>query len=92
MDRVVHTVFIVVCYLAKSGIGKSEQNNDLNRNNGRHYFQIDPSISLINFAIALEWDGESKRPGWMRQSEFVPCDCGMCYFCLHVLTDGIGHK
>ena len=24
LDRVVHTLFVVVCYLAKSGIGKSE--------------------------------------------------------------------
>ena len=32
------------------------------------------AIYLINFAIAIEWDGESKYPGWMRQSEFVCCD------------------
>ena len=92
LGRVVHTLFVLVCHLAKLVIGNSEWNNYLNRNNGCHKFQIDIAISLINFAIALEWDGESKRPGWMRQSEFVPCDCGMCYFCLHVLTDGIGHK
>ena len=60
--------------------------------NGRHAFQIDLAISMINFAIAIEWDGESKRPGWMRQSEFVPCDCGMFYFFLDELSDGIGHK
>ena len=60
--------------------------------NGRHAFQIDLAISMINFAIAIEWDGESKRPGWMRQSEFVPCDCVTCYFCINGLTDGIVHK
>ena len=51
---VVNTLFVLVCYLAKSSIGKSEWNNYLNKNNGRHYFQIDPAISLINFAIALK--------------------------------------
>ena len=54
--------------------------------------KIDITISLINFAIALGWDGESKNPCWMRKSDFVPCDCGMCYFCLNGSTDGIGQK
>ena len=40
----------------------------------------------------IEWDGKLKSQGLMRQSEFVPCDCGMCYFCLNGLTDGIIQK
>ena len=40
----------------------------------------------------FEWDGESNRPGWTCQSEFVPCDGGMCYFVLNILNGGIGHK
>jgi hypothetical protein len=28
----------------------------------------------------------------MRQTDFVPCDCKKCYFCLHGLTGGIEHK
>ena len=89
--HVVHTLFVVVCCLFKSVIGKSEWNKYLNRNNGRHDFQINLAISLINFAIALEWYGKSKRPYWMRQSEFLPCDSGIFYFCLDVLTNGVGH-
>ena len=73
-------IYLLYYYLAKSGIGKSEWNKYLNRNNGRHEFKIYISVSLINFAIALDWDGESKRPGWMHQSDFVPCICGMCFF------------
>ena len=80
LDRVVHTLFVVVRYLSISGIGKSEWKKYLNRNNFHHDFQIDLSISLINFEIALKWGGKSKHPGWMRQSEFVPYDSGMCYF------------
>ena len=57
---------------------------EISKKNGRHDFQIDLTISLINFAIVLKWDGESKRPGCMYQSEFVPCDVVMCYFYLNV--------
>ena len=33
-----------------------------------------------------------KFPGWMRQSDFGPCDGEMCYFFLNKLTNGIGNK
>eukprot|EP00956_Cyclotella_meneghiniana_P022924 scaffold43919_cov42-Cyclotella_meneghiniana.AAC.1 len=35
---------------------------------------------------------EGVRPRWMRRSEFVPCDCEKCFFCLNNLTTGIDHK
>ena len=28
----------------------------------------------------------------MRQTDFVPCDCKKCFFCLRGLTEGIDHK
>ena len=34
LGRFVHTLFVLVCYLAKLVIGNSEWNNYLNRNNG----------------------------------------------------------
>ena len=49
-------------------------------------------MALIKYAIELEWDGESERPDWMRQVEFVPCNCKKCYFCLKGFTTGIEHK
>ena len=67
LDRVVHTIFVAVFYSTKLGISKSDWKKYLNRNSDRHDFQIDLIISLINFAIALEWDDESKRLGWMHQ-------------------------
>ena len=76
----------------QSGIGKNDWKKYFYRNNDRHDFQIDLIFSLINFAIALEWDDKSERLGWMHQSEFVPCDCGMCHFCLDGLTNVFGHK
>ena len=58
LDRVVHTLFVAVSYPTKSGINKSDWKKYLNRNSERHDFQIDLIISLINFAIALEWEDE----------------------------------
>ena len=48
----------------------------------------------MNYGIGLDWDGDvnTQRPMWMRRSEFVPCDCEKCFFCLHNLTTGIDHK
>lgn len=65
----------------------------MDKNGGRRKFQIDLGIALMNYGIELDWDGdkESQRPRWMRQSEFVPCDCEKCFFCLHGLTTGIAH-
>ena len=59
---------------------------------GRHDFQIDLALSLMNYGIGLQWDGESaERPNFMRQDPFVPCDCGKCFFCLNGITNGIAH-
>jgi hypothetical protein len=30
-------------------------------------------------------------PNFMRQGPFVPCDCGICFFCLNGITTGIAH-
>ena len=66
----------------------------LDKNGGRRKFQIDLGIALLNYGIGLDWDGikVSLKPHWMRQLEFVPCDCEKCFFCLKGLTTGIAHK
>ena len=58
----------------------------------RYDFQIDLGISPINYGISLDWDGESKKLHWIRQIDFVPCDCEKCYFWLNRHTTGINHK
>jgi hypothetical protein len=63
-----------------------------NKNGGRRKFQIDLGLALLNFAIGLEWDGKGPRPSRMQQTDFVPCSCKKCYFCLHGLTGGVEHK
>ena len=66
----------------------------LDKNGGRRKFQIDLGIALLNYGIGLDWDDTkvSPKPRWTRQSEFVPCDCEKCFFCLKGLTTGIAHK
>ena len=60
------------------------------KNNGRHDFQIDLGIALLNYGIGLDWVGD-ERPDYMRTGEFIPCDCKKCYFCLNGHTTGIAH-
>ncbi len=54
--------------------------------------QIDLGIELLNFAIELEWaDTTTTRPGWLRQTSFIPFDRKKCFFCLNKLTNEIHH-
>ncbi len=80
LDRVIHAVYVVVCFLIRSDIGQKEWTWYLDGPSGCHDFQIDLALSLMNYRIGLQWDGESaERPNFMRQDPFVPCDCGKCF-------------
>ncbi len=47
----------------------------MDHHSGRHDFQIDLALSVVNYGFGLQWDGESdERPKFMRQNHFVPCD------------------
>ena len=61
------------------------------KNIGRHDFQIDLGIALLNHGIGLDWDGD-KRPDCIRVGELVPCNCKKCYFCINGYTSDIAHK
>lgn len=92
LDRIVHALYVVVCWLGKDGIGIdgwADYSKDIQ--DGRKDFQIDLGMSLIKYAIELDWKGE-RRPDWMRQGEFVPCDCSQCYHYLNRITTGVAHK
>ncbi len=58
---------------------------------GRHDFQINLGMSLLTRAIKWDWDGKSKKQGWMRQSPVLLCNCNQCFFCLNGITIGITH-
>ncbi len=90
LDRVIHTADAVLCFLIKSDIGQEQWKRYLDHHSGRRDFQIDLALSIMNYGIGLQWDRASaKRPNFMRQDPFVPCDCGKCFFCLNGITTGI---
>ena len=58
LDRVAHTVFVTVVVCVAVSIRKPKWKAYANKNQGRHDFQIDLTMSLINYAIDKEWDGK----------------------------------
>ena len=82
---------MTVCYLVWVNVDWAKY---LSKNNGRHDFQINLGIELMNVGIAMSWDGVGERPNWMRQGNWVPCECKdkNCYFCMNGHTTGIDHK
>lgn len=85
----IHTCFVVIIYGVKHGVGNDDW-KIYTTNTGRHDFQIDLGISLLNYGIALDWTGEN-RPDYMRAGEFIPCGCKKCFFCINGHTSGIAH-
>eukprot|EP00984_Skeletonema_dohrnii_P004810 scaffold1689_cov99-Skeletonema_dohrnii-CCMP3373.AAC.1 len=65
LDRVVHAEYVIVCFCYKMGIGKEEWKKYLDKNDGRHDFQIDLGIALLNYAIENEC---AKNPGLLREA------------------------
>ena len=82
----------MVIALVSVQLGKSEWKKYTSKNSGPHDFQIDLAIALMNYAMEQDWDGGHKRPSWMRQKAFVPCNCGECCFCIHGHTTGVQHR
>ena len=92
MDQVVHAQHSIVIFLANQGIGKPVWKKYRDKHQGWHDFQIYLRISLLNYGIGLDWDGESReRPSYMQKGAFTPCECKMCFFCVKGLTNGITH-
>jgi hypothetical protein len=54
---------------------------------------IDLGQSLIAKGIKMDWvdiRDNTKRPKWLRQQAFLPCSCGLCFFCTNDLTGPTG--
>ena len=90
LDRVVHVIVAVVMYCSKLGVCPKDWNRYRSKNNGRHDFQIDLGLAVLNHAIALDWDGD-EWPDYVRTGEFYPCNCKKCYVCINGHTTGIAH-
>ena len=92
LDRVVHTIYVVVCWCSEEHVTKRQWKRYKNhRQEGRRDFQIDLGLELLNTAISWDWTGD-ERPKWVRQGPLIPCGCEACYFCLNGYTNGIAHK
>ena len=50
---------MVVCFLAKANIGDAKWKKYLDKNSGRHDFQIDLEIALMNREIEMDWDEDN---------------------------------
>jgi hypothetical protein len=93
----VHTIFVIYCWLARAEVGPKQYRKYLKKD-GRFKFQVDLGIALLNYALSAEWnsaewnDLNQPRPEWVRSQDWVPCECGACFFCLNGLTNGIMHK
>ena len=81
----IHCEYQIVCWLVVKGVGNSKWKTYLSKNEGRRDFQIDLAISLMNYGLALDWDGGATRPDYVRDN-IVPCDCNVCFFCEHGLA------
>ena len=49
-------------------------------------------MSSVNSFLNMSHLPRLPRPNWIRQHDFIPCNCNKCFFCLKGLTTGISHK
>ena len=81
LDRVIHCLYQIVCYCVMCLIGDPTWKAYLANHEGRRNFQIAFGIGLMNYGLALEWDGSTNnRPDYVRQDAFTPCDYEICFF------------
>jgi len=65
----------------------------LTDNDGWFKWMCDLGLRLIEMGIKMDWHDitdDSKRPKWLRQLPFKPCECGVCFFCMNNLTGKYG--
>lgn len=97
LERVIHATFQIVVFLANEC--KEDWKCYLNKENGRLKFQMDLAMQLVEYGIRMDWKGDADdpdnnkgRPSWVRQVGWVPCKCGLCFFCTTGRTTGIVRK
>jgi len=93
LDSVCHSAYIVVKFIAESGIRKDWLKYTKNKN-GRKLFQVELGLHLMEYGIRHDWGDvrdAKKKPKWMRQTAPVPCACGTCFHCKEGFTNGIYH-
>ena len=96
LDGLNHAQYITVQSAAKEGNDNSW--TKYLQCGGRAAFQMDCGLALIERGILLDCPNiadlkdKSKRPTYMRKTDFVPCACKQCFFCKNGFTRGVAHK
>ena len=82
IERVVHCVYVVVCYVSNTGL-RDDLKKYMSKHDGRKRLQLDLGIGLVEYGISLDWvdvNDKETKPDWMRQKQPKPCECGMFFF------------
>ena len=74
------------CKMMMSGFDHYQSKNEHHRQ-----FQIDVAMSLMKYAIELDWQDPSDNTTKPRWIPLVPCDCGNVFCCNNMMT-GIDHR
>ena len=75
---------VYCCFLIFVAAPKDEWLKYRHRREGRRKFQIDLSLAIMECGIKYDWPApydNNVRPEWLRQTAYVPCACGLCFFC-----------
>ena len=94
----IHVMYQVVKHVAKEEEkeGKNHKwQRCLDKQLGRHRFQMDLGNDLMKAGIAMDWKDltdKKQKPVCIRKHDWIPCNCKICFFCVNGLTCGVAHK
>ena len=75
LNHVIHCLFQIICYYIVHNIGPPEQKQYLDKHVGRHAFQINFGISLMNDALAFNCDRDTDNwPDYVLSKNLSPCE------------------
>jgi hypothetical protein len=89
-DSVLHTMYTVIKVVASD---KSHPwHKYLGKHPGRFKFQMDLAVlELISQGITMDWsdiEDINNKPGYIREEDYLPCACKVCFFCTNGLRMG----
>ena len=105
-DVSMHNLWVLVKFEAMADEVKREGWQKYLKKGGRRLFQLDLAQVLITKGMELGVRGgvrdgplvvdlrngdRQSRPRWMRRADYVPCNCGTCYFCAQGICHGVAH-
>ncbi len=85
-------MYVVVCFLIKSDIGQKQWKRYLDHHSGRHNFQIDLALFVMNYetvfsGMAIQMKDQTLCDKTISSNEIAT----NVFFCLNGITTGIAH-